>query len=499
MPSFSIILATYNRKYCLSNAIDSVLSQTYQKFELIIADDGSTDSTADLIKTKYAKQIENGKINYLQLKHEGVCKARNSALAAAKNDWIAYIDSDNAMRKEFLGTFAYMIQHNPQCKHFYCKFQTMNNRLVVGRKFSFKDLTTANFIDLGAYVHSKKLVEEYGGFDTHLTRLVDWDMITMYCQDSEPMFIDIVLLDYNDSRDIVRITTSTNYEKNMRLYYNKHALVSTTTVLLAYNQEDTIRACIEGILMQVGRFKHQIILMDDHSTDKTFEIMQQYENYANVKVMQSDQNVGQAKMLQRAIQLAQTDYISIVEGDDLWIDPTNLSQKINILQKQQDCSMVFSKLRCYDVRNFNDTFSLKLQQKLQNKLSENDLLDIDDIANSIVNWSCCLFKTAILKHLPNKFFNNQKKLVSEIAVGFHCVQYGKLAFINKQLTLYKIHDFGVWSGANSAQKLQLMLNARKQCYDVCSKQAKSKLDKIIKNIEQRIKNAKNCTSMYSKK
>ena len=45
LPSFSIIMPTYNRAYCICNAIDSVLKQAYPKFELIIVDDGSTDKT----------------------------------------------------------------------------------------------------------------------------------------------------------------------------------------------------------------------------------------------------------------------------------------------------------------------------------------------------------------------------------------------------------------------------------------------------------------------
>ena len=496
MPAFSIVLPTWNRRQYICIAIDSVLAQTYQNFELIIADDGSTDGTLELLKTRYEQQIKSGKIKCLQLQHVGVCNARNAALATSKNEWIAYVDSDNIMRKEFLGTFAYMIQHNQCCKNFYCKLQAINSNAIVGKPFSLEELMHKNFIDLGAYVHHRSLYEQYGGFDTNMTRFVDWDMITTHCQHSTPIFVDVVLLDYNDAKDFARITTSTNYEKNMRIYYDKHALVSTTTILLAYNQEDTIRACIEGILMQVGRFRHNIVLMDDCSTDKTFEIIQQYANHPNVKVIKSKQNIGQAKMLQQAIQLSQTDYISIVEGDDLWIDPTNLSQKINMLQTQQDCSMVFSKIRIYDVRKLNSTFTLKAQQKLQKKLSEQDLID-DYNVNPIGNWSCCLFRTEIMKQLPVILFDSQKGLVSEVAVSFYCAQHGKLAFIDKQLTLYKIHTFGVWSGANNSQRLDLMLNARKQCYEVCSDQAKSKLAKMIESIERRIEDEKNRISMHS--
>ena len=58
---FSIIMPTYNRAFCIEKAIDSLLNQSYQNYELIIIDDGSTDATEQLIKTKYSKELENKK------------------------------------------------------------------------------------------------------------------------------------------------------------------------------------------------------------------------------------------------------------------------------------------------------------------------------------------------------------------------------------------------------------------------------------------------------
>ena len=118
-PSFSVILATYNRAHCICNAIDSILKQVYPKFELVIVDDGSMDSTCKMIEEKYSAYLDSGKIVLEKMSHSGVCKARNEGLRLAKNEWIAYIDSDNTVSQYFLGTFANCIMKNPDAKNFY--------------------------------------------------------------------------------------------------------------------------------------------------------------------------------------------------------------------------------------------------------------------------------------------------------------------------------------------------------------------------------------------
>lgn len=60
-PKISVLVPLYNRKHYISNVIDSVLSQSFQDFELIIRDDGSTDGSYDFVREKYAKYIGEAK------------------------------------------------------------------------------------------------------------------------------------------------------------------------------------------------------------------------------------------------------------------------------------------------------------------------------------------------------------------------------------------------------------------------------------------------------
>lgn len=219
--SFSLIMPTYNRKKIISKSIDAVLRQSYQNFELIIVDDGSTDGTDSFIRKNYAKELQSGKIVYILKANEGVCKARNIGLKAAKNDWIGYVDSDNLIFPNFLEIFASAISEHKN-KIYYSKFARMSDRRDVGCSFDFPKLLKGNYIDLGTFVHQKSVYSELGGFDENMTRLVDWDLVLTYTKKYLPCFIPVVTMLYNDADNYTRISNTADYEKNKKYIQAKH-------------------------------------------------------------------------------------------------------------------------------------------------------------------------------------------------------------------------------------------------------------------------------------
>lgn len=229
MVKFSVVMPTYNRAFCIVDAIRHILGQSFHDFELLIIDDGSTDGTEALIKEKYPSEIKSGKIVYYKIiNNAGVCAARNMGLRLAKNEWICYADTDNAVRPNFLATFAKAIHENPTVKTFYAKMQYQTSGTVLGRPFDFKDLCQGNYIDMGVFCHHKSLVDEFGGFDMNIRRLVDYDLVLTYTKYYKPVFIDEVIMDYNDKNDFRRITNSE--DGNMQYIYKKHGIDIKKTV-----------------------------------------------------------------------------------------------------------------------------------------------------------------------------------------------------------------------------------------------------------------------------
>ena len=95
-PFFSVIIPTYNRWPVVGEAVQSVLDQTFDDYELIVVDDGSDDQTCEQINKAYPNVL------VLRQENRGVSAARNSGVAASNGEWIAFLDSDDLWLPEKL-------------------------------------------------------------------------------------------------------------------------------------------------------------------------------------------------------------------------------------------------------------------------------------------------------------------------------------------------------------------------------------------------------------
>jgi glycosyltransferase involved in cell wall biosynthesis len=103
MPKVSVIIPTYNAEKYIKDAIDSVLKQTFQDFEIIIVDDCSTDNTEKIIFENYKKEIENGKIKFLK-NEKNYCRTftANRGVKEAKGEYIFFLDADDVWKENHI-------------------------------------------------------------------------------------------------------------------------------------------------------------------------------------------------------------------------------------------------------------------------------------------------------------------------------------------------------------------------------------------------------------
>ncbi len=159
-------------------AIDSVLRQTLPAAEIIVVDDGSTDSTADVIRAF------GNKVRLISLDQRGVSAARNRGIRAARGKWLAFLDSDDEWLPEKSENAADFISRHPQYRIFQCQEIWIRNNIRVNprqkpKKMAgkiFKESLPLCIVSPSAVMMERSLFDEVGLFDESLPVCEDYDL-----------------------------------------------------------------------------------------------------------------------------------------------------------------------------------------------------------------------------------------------------------------------------------------------------------------------------------
>jgi glycosyltransferase involved in cell wall biosynthesis len=123
---FSVVIPLYNKELSIESTIKSVLEQSFQDFEIVIINDGSTDDSIDIIK-----EIKEDRIRIIHQKNQGVSAARNKGIEEANFEWIALLDADDLWKKDHLETFVNLIDKYPNHLFFASSFKYSTPRVSV--------------------------------------------------------------------------------------------------------------------------------------------------------------------------------------------------------------------------------------------------------------------------------------------------------------------------------------------------------------------------------
>ncbi|MFC1739382.1 glycosyltransferase family 2 protein [Planctomycetota bacterium] len=183
----SAIIPAFNAGRFINRTIDSILTQTYRDYEIIVVDDGSTDDTADIVKNY------GDKVTYIYQDNSGDGAARNTGIAAAKGDWTAFLDHDDEWLPKKLFMQMEVLQRNPTLR--WCgsnRYQSDGKRcfpvgnvkaikkaLVNGDYFaSFFEAMTKGVCPVitSTMLIRREVFEQVGVFDPSLVRCADLDL-----------------------------------------------------------------------------------------------------------------------------------------------------------------------------------------------------------------------------------------------------------------------------------------------------------------------------------
>jgi len=225
LPGVSIVIPNYNGAKFLHDAITSALKQDYENKEVIVVDDGSTDSSVEKLREF------GSKIVLIQSKNNGASTARNIGISAAKFELIAFLDSDDIWATNKLSTQIDCMQLH-DLDLVYCNGQEfgetpglnlLHEAIFEGDCYKyFKKFPGKAIIDMGpsTAIIKKSLLNVTGVFDTSFTGPAeDWDFFRRYCKLAKVGFCNEVLV-YR------RIHSNNESERSLIEYYlgNKRAI-----------------------------------------------------------------------------------------------------------------------------------------------------------------------------------------------------------------------------------------------------------------------------------
>lgn len=221
MPTVSVIIPTYNREQLLGRAIQSVLAQTYQDFELIIVDDGSTDNTERLVKS-----FNSEKIRYIwHRENKGTSAARNTGIQSAKGDYIALQDSDDEWLPDKLEKqMRAFATAPPEVGIVYSGFHmiiTNKRKYKPSPSITPKDGDIFSSILKGEYLVSpqttvvkRECFERAGMFDEALSSIEDWELFLRFSKHYQFKYINEPLVLYYPQPD----SMSRNKSATIKVY-----------------------------------------------------------------------------------------------------------------------------------------------------------------------------------------------------------------------------------------------------------------------------------------
>ena len=376
-PMVSVIVPTYNRPERLQVALNSVLAQTYQDFEIIVVNDGTVD-----VNEVIAPLNKNGRITTIRHDHNrGLAAARNTGIRAAKGIYIAYLDDDDTYLPDHLHTLVTALQGGEH-KFAYTdawrihEVRQGDQYVVTGRDIPYShdfnciDLLLCNYFPVLCVMHEKACLEQVGMFDESLFAHEDWDLWIRMATIYPFLHIKHTTAAFTWRRDGSSMTSSTSdtYRRTTEIIYRKYrpytdriagvleaqqkklegmrsdAQAKTfdcSIIIPVWNNLALTTQCLMALAEVTHGVSYEVILVDNHSTDGTPAFLAGLSG--DVTVITNDENLGFAKACNQGARAAKGEYLVFLNNDTIpqtgW-----LSALVDEVQAHSDVAVVGSKL-----------------------------------------------------------------------------------------------------------------------------------------------------------
>ena len=362
-PKIAVLMPVYNPdRACLENAIESVLQQVYDDFELCIADDASTKSYVREVLEHYQQQDPRVKVIFRE-KNGHISAASNSALSLVEADYVALMDHDDLLTADALYWVAKTIQQNPDVQLFYSDEDKMDLQGVRYAPYFKPDwnpelLLSHNFIcHLGVYKTAQ--IKALGGFNSDFDGAQDYDLALRYVAElkseqivhiprilyhwravsgstangvhekpyAEPLIAKAVKVALERKQRPAEVLGHGRLPGALRVrYLLPEVLPLVSIVIPTRNGFSLLRRCVESIFAKTHYANYELLIIDNGSDDfVALRYLQSLHKDSRVTVIRDDSPFNYSALNNKAVAQAKGDIIALLNNDlevinDDWLD-----------------------------------------------------------------------------------------------------------------------------------------------------------------------------------
>jgi glycosyltransferase involved in cell wall biosynthesis len=228
--------------------------------------------------------------------------------------------------------------------------------------------------------------------------------------------------------------------------------------IITYNHETFIAQAIESALAQQVHFDYELVIGEDHSSDRTREIVCDYAaRYPRrIRLFLHEHPDGYPRIngnrnFFNNILNARGEYVALLEGDDYWTDPLKLQKQVDFLERHAECSACFHNVRIlHEGAPERDRLSYRARRKKK-------FFALPDIVSSHFIPTCSTM-------FRNRFDSSFPDWVYTVSMGdwpLHVfnAEHGFYGYIDEVMAVYRVHGAGLWSGSNRAAKIERTIEA----------------------------------------
>jgi GT2 family glycosyltransferase/Flp pilus assembly protein TadD len=362
----------------LLEALKSILAQTYNAFEILVIDDGSTSVAPRIMELDHG-----GRIRYVwNGRHRERSFSRNEGLQLARGKYIAYLDDDDLFYPDHLATLVEVLEQTG-CKVAYTdayrayqeltddgRYVTRNRDLPYSNEFDRDLILINNLLPICCLMHERSCLDSIGLFDETLATHEDWDLLIRLSRHHAPVHVKRVTAEFSWRADGSTSTSSqqSDFKRTRAVIFERYAdeAKSNPKILLAqrrildedarsrpagsfdcsiiipvWNRAELSKQCLMALAAVTVGITYEVIIVDNGSTDETPWLLGAL--IGDVRVITNTTNLGFAKACNQGAAAARGKYLVFLNNDTIplkgWLMPL-----VTEVEEHADVGIVGSKL-----------------------------------------------------------------------------------------------------------------------------------------------------------